>query len=193
MIMRASVLLPFVGLLMLSGCAGVDLVAAGKPADLGDGVSVVPTIAWARIHAVSGPSSLTIDGIGLDEMRCYTGIEPGKPIIDVSGMSNKEIGVYSTSMLPHDVMELLAADMEKGGSEDVRTSGLAPAKFGSTEGFRFDLSYLTKDGLEMKGEALAAQRDGKLDVLLFVAPSEYYYALRQHDADQLFASIQTKG
>lgn len=191
--MRASLFPALAGILILAGCAGVDLVAAGKPADLGDGVSVVPTVAWARIHAVSGPSSLTIDGIGLDEVRCYTGIAPGKPIIDISDLSNKEIGVYSTSMLPHDIMELLAANMEKLGDQDVHTSELAPVKFGATEGFRFDLSYLTKEGLEMKGEARAAQRDGKLDVLLFVAPAEYYYALRQSDADQLFASIQTKG
>ena len=191
--MRIATFAAMAALLLCSGCAGVDLVSAGKPADLGDGVSVVPPVAWARIHNPAAGSSLTIDGVGLGEVRYYTGVMPGKPIIDIGTLSNAEIGTYNASMLPNEIMDLLAANLEKTDCQNVHASNLAPAKFGTATGFRFDVSYLTKDGLEMKGEALAAQRGGKLDVLLYVAPNEYYYALRKTDVEQLFASVQTTG
>ena len=191
--MRLSTCAAFAALLLCSGCAEVDLVTAGKPADLGDGVSVVPPVAWARIHTLAGGSSLTIDGVGLGEVRYYTGIAPGKPIIDIGNLSNAEIGTYKVSMLPNEIMDLLTSNMEKIGCQNARAANLAPMKFGAVTGFRFDVSYLTRDGLEMQGEALAAQRGGKLDVLLYVAPTEYYYALRKADAEQLFATVQTTG
>ena len=170
--MRLSTIAAMAALLLCAGCAGVDLVTAGKPADLGDGVSVVSPVAWARIRNPAATSSLTIDGVGLGEIRYYTGIAPGKPIIDIGTLSNAEIGTYNAAMLPNEIMDLLASNMEKTGCQNVHASNLAPMKFGSVMGFHFDVSYVTKEGLEMRGAALSAQRGGKLDVLLFVAPNE---------------------
>jgi hypothetical protein len=190
---RKSIAIALALPLFLAGCAGAELMTGGKPADLGDGVTVTPSTNWARVHAPGMDTFWTIDGMGLNELRYYTGIAPGKPIIDVSGMKNAEIGLYAANMLPNDIMDLLASNLAKAGNQEVHTANLAPAKFGAANGFRFDLNYLTKDGLKMRGEALIAQRGGKLDVLLFVAPDEYYFAHRQPDADQLFATVQASG
>src|SRR5436190_17081455 len=43
-------------------------------------------------------------------------------------------------------------------TQQLRTAGLHPVPFGSVTGFRFDLTFTTKDGLQMKGIALFAQR-----------------------------------
>jgi hypothetical protein len=190
---RIAILAAFGALALLSGCAGVNLVEAGKPTDLGDGVSVVPPVAWAKVATIGAPPFLTIDGIGLGELHYYTGIAPGNPIFTVPGVSKAEASTYNANMLPNDVMDLLAATLQKAGNEAVKTSDLAPAKFGSANGFKFHLSYVAKSGLEMKGEALIAQRGGKLDVLLFVAPTEYYYDHRLPDAEQLFGAVQVMG
>ncbi len=179
-------------LTMLSGCAGADLVEAGKPADLGDGVSVIPTTAWARIHAPGMDPLLTIDGIGLNELHYYTGIAAGKPIFSVAGVSDKEAGLYSPDMLPNDVMDLLVGNLTKSGNQDVRASNLAPAKFGTSNGFKFDLAYVTANGLDMRGEVLALQHDKKLDLLLYVAPEEYYFAYREPAVQQLFTTVQQR-
>ncbi len=187
---RAAVIIAITSTLLLAGCAGVDLVQAGKPADLGDGITVTPTTAWAKVYGGGAAPLLTIHGVGLGELRYYTGAAPGKPIIDVSSLSKAEIGTYSATMIPNEVMDLLASNLQKSGCQNVRTSDLAPAKFGSANGFKFDLAYVEQGGLEMKGEALIAQRGGKLDVLLFVAPAEYYFAHRQSDVEQLFSTIQ---
>jgi hypothetical protein len=93
-------------------------------------------------------------------------------------------------MLPNDVMDLLVGTLSKAGEQGVHASHLSPAKFGAVNGFKFALAYVTKDGLDMQGEALIAQRGGKLDVLVFVAPQEYYFARRLPDAEQLFATVR---
>jgi hypothetical protein len=190
---RAAILAAMGAFALLTGCAGVNLVEAGKPADLGDGVSVTPPTAWAKVATISGTPFLTIDGVGLGEVHYFTGIAPGSPIFPIPGVSKAEIGTYKANMLPNDVVDLLVASLGKAGNENVKTSDLAPTKFGSANGFKFNLSYVAKDGLEMKGEALIAQRNGKLDVLLFIAPTEYYYDHRLPDAEQLFGSVQVMG
>jgi hypothetical protein len=191
MIKRVHTYSALVSLLVLTGCGGVDLVSPGKSADLGDGVTVMPTTAWARVHWGLGRDPLlTIDGIGLGELHYYTGVQPGSPIFAVSGVSNKEVGAYDPNMLPNDVMELLVANLTKAGNQNVRASNLSPAKFGSANGFRFDLAFVTSAGLNMRGETLISQRGGKLDLLLYIAPEEYYFAHRQPDVEQLFSTIQ---
>src|SRR5215467_5550468 len=101
---KVSTLVSIGALFLLAGCAGVDLVQAGKPTDLGDGITVTPPVAWAKVVMAGVGPSLTIDGVGLGEVHYYTGIEPGKPIIDIASMSNAEIGKYQTTMIPNDIM-----------------------------------------------------------------------------------------
>jgi hypothetical protein len=132
---KLSILASVGALLLLSGCAGVNLVQAGKPQDLGDGITVTPPVAWAKVVMIGKGPSLTIDGVGLGEVHYYTGIQPGKPIIDIASMSNNEIGKYQATMIPNDVMDLLASNLQKAGCQNVRASDLAPAKFGSANGF----------------------------------------------------------
>ena len=96
-------------------------------------------------------------------------------------------------MLPNDVMDLLASTVEKIGYRQVRTSGLAPFPFGAGTGFRFNLDFTTANDLQMKGTALAAQRSGKLDLILFAAPAEYYFGRYEPTVEKIFASVSAPG
>ncbi len=111
--------------------------------------------------ALPGEKSLlwTLDGIGLDELHFYMGIVPGSPLMRVPGKSDAEIGTYAATMLPNDVMDLLASTMEKRGYQAVHASGLTPVSFGSRQGFRFHLAFSSGSGLEMEGTALAIKQD----------------------------------
>ena len=160
---------------------------------MGDDITVDPQTVWA---SAAGPRNggtrtvWTIDGLGLDELRFLTGVAPGAPLLRIPGVEQKDIVLYNTTMLPDDVMDMVAGTLGKAGDQQLRTSALRPAAFGTVTGFRFDLAFTTEDGLQMKGMALFAQRRKKLDVILFVAPSEYYYDEYAPTVEKIFASVR---
>jgi hypothetical protein len=181
--------------LLLTGCATFQAVEANKPFKVSNDITVDPQVDWARpseLAAINtgGGTLWTIDGLGLDEVRFLTDIAQGRPILRLSGVATKDLGHYEPTMLPDDVMDLLATTLGKAGNQQVRATNLRPAPFGSAPGFRFDLTYSTKDGLQMKGTALMAQRNKKLDLIVFVAPSEYYYDHYAPVVDRIFASVK---
>jgi hypothetical protein len=176
---------------MLSACATFQAVAPDKPVKVGDDVTVESQVAWANAVGTGLSGTIwTIDGLGLNELRFLTGIALGNPLIQIPGVARKDMTAYDMTMLPNDVMELLASTLGKIGNQQVRADGLRPVPFGSVQGFRFDLTFLTQDGLQMRGTAVAAQRKGKLDLILFVAPAEYYYERYAPTVEKVFASIK---
>jgi len=179
--------------LMLAGCNTIQAVDPSKPADVGDGVYVSPQIPWGRVGSGS-EQFWTVDGIGLDELHFYTGIENGKALLDVwSRDTRAELGLYKADMLPNDVMDLIVRSLGKLGYGNVHASNLTPVPFGTATGFRFDLTLSSPSDLRLKGMALASQRNSRLDVILFLAPEEYYFGQRQAVVDQVFKSITLGG
>ena len=180
--------------LALAGCAtpAYTNIAPEQPVLVTDGISVSPQIQWGQASMTGFRGTLwTVDGAGLDALLFFVGI-PGHPLIEAE--TNKgDTHVYQPSMLPDDVTELLAANFEKVGFHQVKTSNLRPAPFGSATGIRFNIAYTTGIGLEMKGTTLACQRNGRLDLIVFLAPAEYYFGHYQPAVEKLFASVQVAG
>jgi hypothetical protein len=177
--------------LFLSGCMGFKAVDAAMTADVGDGVSVTPQIAWSKVNYGTGSATVwTIDGLGLNEMRFLTGIKPGEPLMTIAGVAKKDSGAFQSTMLPDEVMELTASTLGKLNYRQIRTAALRPAAFGAAMGFRFDVNFLNDDGLQFKGVALFAERQGKLDLFLFIAPAEFYFDHYAPTVEKVFASVQ---
>ncbi len=176
-------------LFVVAGCAGYTAVDAQKPVNVGDGVTVSPQIEWGQARVTGFDGTLwTVDGPGLDLVYFFTGVQPGKPLIAVNGKTDKQ-RVYDKTMLPDDVMELLVTNFKDLGYQQITTSDLKPAPFGSATGFRFDLDFATPSGLLMKGEAIGAQRGDKLDLILYAAPAEYYYGHYKETVDKIMTSV----
>lgn len=177
----------------LGGCVSVKAVDGMAETNVGDDIMVTPQIAWAGANGVlaRGASSVwTIDGFGLNEVRFFTGIVAGDPVMRIPNVDRKDLTVYSAMMLPDEIMELTAASLGKEGFGQVRTDGLRPVPFGSVTGFRFDLTFTTQDGLLMKGAALFAQRRNKLDMILYTAPAEYYFDRSMPVVEKIFTSVR---
>jgi len=190
--MKAGILTAAALTLALAGCAGFKAVDGSMTADVGDNVSVSPQVAWSKLNLGSN-IVWTIDGVGLNEMRFLTGIRSGDPLMAVPGVAKKDMGTFQSMMLPDEVMELVGSTLGKLQYRQIRTTGLRPVPFGSGTGFRFDLNFANDDGLLFKGVALFAERQGKLDLLLFIAPAEYYFDRYAPVVDRVFASVQTGG
>jgi len=178
-------------MLSLAACAAYEPVHSGSAMQVGSGVTVDPQISWAKVlHANTSGALWTVDGVGLNELYFFTDVKVGQPLIKLRGEGDKDTRLYADGMLPNDVMDLLASTVEKLGYRQVRTSGLSPAPFGEVTGFRFGLDFSTSNGLNMKGMALAAQRSNRLDLLLFVAPTEHYFGHYAPTVEKLFASVR---
>ena len=178
---------------VLAGCQSVPEEGLRNTANVGDDITVDPQTVWA---SAAGPRDggtrtvWTIDGLGLDELRFLTGVAEGAPLLRVPGVDPKDMVTYNTTMLPDDVMDMVAGTLGKAGNQQLRASALRPVPFGTITGFRFDLAFTTEDGLQMKGLALFAQRRKKLDVILFIAPSEYYYDEYAPTVEKIFTSVR---
>jgi hypothetical protein len=177
----------------LSGCATYSLVPANQAVDVGNGVKVTSEISWSKQDSptVSG-TVWTADGVELDALMFFTGVPEGKPLIKPDAVRAKELRVYKADMIPDDVMELLSSNFRQIGFDQIKTANLRPAPFGAAQGFRFDMDFVTKDGLQMKGMALAAQRAKTLNLILYTAPTEYYYDRYAGTVDKIFAGIQAE-
>ena len=196
---------------VLAGCRSFQEEGPPQTAYVGDDITVDLQMLWTR---AAGPgdrdplglqmlwtraaglgdrdtaSVWTIDGLGLDELFFFSGVAAGAPLLRMPSVVQKDMVLYNTTMLPDDVMDMIASTLGKAGDQQLRTSALRPVPFGTVTGFRFDLAFTTEAGLQMKGMAFFAQRRKKLDVILFVAPSEYYYDQYAPTVEKIVSSVQ---
>ncbi len=175
--------------LLAAGCGGVTLVDPAKPQVIGD-MTVMPQISWNQFS--SDHKVWTVNGPNLDSLHFFAGVKSGQPLFTPFGARKEQMAVFDAKMLPNDVQDLVVGTLEKQGYQNVRPGNLAPCPFGASTGFCFDLAFTSPDGLEMKGLVAASKKDTGLDLVEFVAPSEYYYGELSPTVSKVFASIQTK-
>lgn len=177
---------------LLSACQGFQAIKPDAPIVVANRISVSPQVMWAKPTG-SGISDAvwTIDGFGLNELHFLLAKKPGDRLFNIRGDAKSDFPVVKKGMLPNDAMDLVVNSLTRLGNNQVRPSGLTPAAFGQPNaGFRFNLNYVNADGLEMRGVVLGAQRNDTVDVLLFIAPDEFYFEKLRDTVDRLFLSVQ---
>ncbi len=118
------------------GAAGFRTVEAGMSVSVGNNVTVDPQIVWANPFGPGISTTVwTIDGFGLNDLRFLMGIKPGNPLTRVAGVEPSEIGTYSATMLPNDVMDLLASTLGKAGFQQIRTDEVETCSVWRRSGF----------------------------------------------------------
>jgi len=176
--------------LVLMGCA-IQSMDTGDNASVGNGVTVRAEPGFAQIH-LAAMRYWTRHGTGLDELGFYTGIKDGQPLLRVPGLRIGDMPVYRARMTPNDIQDLVFASLVKKKMQNVRAGALRPCPFGSAQGFCFDLTLANEEGLQMRGRAIASARSGVLDLMVFTAPAQFYFAEVSPAVDRIFASIQVK-
>jgi hypothetical protein len=72
--------------------------------------------------------------------------------------------------------------------QEPQSTALRPQTFAGAPGVRFDISGRTEGGLNMTGTALVARAGEKLNLMIFLAPSEHYYGAFATEVEAIFAS-----
>lgn len=178
--------------LMLAACAshGGRLQHAGEVA-LFD-LTITTDLDWARYRAPR-QELWTIDGPLLNQLRIISGIKPGEHVF-LRGKQRKsrpDGPWFRPSMRPDEVRDLVRDALRLEGWSQVSAHSLRPAQMGPHAGLRFGLDLISASGLRYQGQAIAAERDGKLTLLLWLAPAEHYYPRDVEAVERLFDTLQT--
>lgn len=147
------VLLAFV----LGACAGTQITAVERQTvDVDGAYTVDPQITWSEFQGASIASNghvWTVDGLFLQRLDLFGGIEPGEALFEPAGAEEESLPKFQDDMRASDIQEFVIASLTQLGYVDVEAMGLRPAEIGGNDGFRFELSMATQSGLEMKGMA----------------------------------------
>ena len=179
--------------LALGGCANGYTLVSGERTKVGNALSVAPDGAWNK--QTQGHTEVwTLDGPAVQQVRFMVGIEDGEQIAPQtpaqSSNSETQAPKFHANMTPFEVAELVTATLAQANVTNMATKGLKPAKFGTDEGFSFELSYTSSSGLECLGYAVGRIKDKKLYLVLYIAPKLYFFERDRARVEHMIASLR---
>ncbi len=174
----------------LAACTQYSLVEAKKQ-KIGGTYTVEAQIAWNK-HSEGKMERWTVDGPALEAVRFFKGLSDGDALFKRPRGAAKEVKypTYKVGMTANDVMDLTVDSIARAGAGEVEAGNLRPAQFGSVPGFRFELTFLSKNGLEMAGSAAGAAIEDKLYLILYTGARIHYYPKYRDQVEQLLDSIE---
>jgi hypothetical protein len=176
-----------VAALLISGCAAYKLVEP-KTVTVADVLIVEPHIAWSSI--TTGPWEVwTVDGTSLQALQFLKGLAHDEPLF--SRGSDKRPR-FRKDMTPYDVMDFVVDSLADAGGQQIQAARLRPASFAGVDGFRFDWTLWTKQGLEKRGFAVGAIVNEKLYLAMYTGTTDYYYEKHAGDAERVIQSARMK-
>jgi hypothetical protein len=175
-------------MLLFLGCAPQQTVVPGGGDQRVDPFyTVSPEIDWNIIQR--RPVEIwTVNGLLLDALRFFNGIEDGEPLVPTR---DEDAPVFRADMLPSEIAEFFAATFSS--LVQFRQTRMSPVLFGSVPGFRFDFDYVSEDGLERKGIAAGTVHEDRLYLITFTAPAEHYFPTYSPVVERMFRTIRTGG
>jgi len=195
---------------LLTACASYSLVKAERRS-VGDFYTVKPQIEWS---STSGEKleMWTVDGPSLEALFFVNGLTDGDTLFRSSKDEQKQV-TYREGMTPTDVVEFVVASLESAdraatlaavnagttmlredqmGAAMVEASNLRPTQFGHLPGFRFDLSFLSPEGLERDGLVVGTTSGTELYLIIYLGARTHYFPKYKAQVEEIIASIETK-
>lgn len=169
-------LLPITLVLLLTACVS----AGGKLQTKGDvtafDMTMTTELDWARMKFRRN-ELWTIDGIGLNRLLIFSKVKPGEHVFQLvrERKSRPDGPWYRAGMRLDELQKLVADGFTDQQWVNIQTTDLQPHTFGTVEGIRFDIEMTNPDGLIYKGTVAVAERNNLLNVLVWIAPKEYYH------------------
>jgi hypothetical protein len=127
---------------------------------------------------------LSIDGPLLNRLYLVA-LEPGESLLRPRDNDTPR-PIYRADMTDTELVEFVI-DCVAVEYQAPEAGALRPQTFAGQPGVRFDISTQTAEGLNMSGAALVARAGDRLNLMLFLAPSEHYYAAMLPEIETIFA------
>lgn len=169
------------GMLVASpALAGYKLMPADQPQMVGKlGLTVTPPNAWNRLGAKIGRNaeSWTLDGMSLNDLSFYAGIEEGRALFREVDKKNRPLPKFTASMLPTDIVAMFEGSYRvAAGTSLFEVGKIEPIVFAGKPGVRFGYSFVQQgEEVRRNGEGCGAIIGGKLYLITFEAPAIHYF------------------
>lgn len=160
--------------------AGYKLMPAGMKQPVGKlGLSIVPPNDWNRLGSKIGRNaeSWTLDGLSLNDLSFYAGIEDGRTLFREVDKKNRPLPKFSSKMLLPEIVQMFEGSYRIASGTSLFSIGqVEPATFAGNPGVRFTYSFVQQDEeVKRNGEATGAIINGKLYLITYEAPVIYYF------------------
>jgi hypothetical protein len=133
----------------------------------------------------------TMDGLQLNELTFYGGIEDGKRIIRQSAVGREQqLPTFKADMTAQEVVEFVESSLRVTfGTMVFTVTSLKPMTISGQPGFQLDYESVDGDEVKRKGRVGGLIHDGKLYLLIFEAAALYYFDKDSQEVDRLLASM----
>lgn len=128
---------------------------------------------------------LTRNGLAVD--RLYLGYNLSGPD-NLRDVVDKAAPRIRAGMSEADLCTYVAVNVRGLGYVAPVVANVRPQAFGAGTGVRLDLTTKTGDGLEVDGTALVIEQRGKMQLILFLAAREHYFATMLPEIEATMAS-----
>lgn len=160
--------------------AGFKLMPTGKAQPVGKlGLSVTPPNDWNRLGSKIGRNaeSWTLDGLSLNDLSFYAGIEEGRTLFREVDKKNRPLPKFTASMLPTDIVSLFEGSYRVAAGTSLFEIGkVEPTTFAGKPGVHFTYSFVQQgEEVRRNGEGTGAIIGGKLYLITFEAPVIHYF------------------
>jgi hypothetical protein len=184
-----AALISLFSLFLLAGCVQYSLVPSDKMVTVGNTLQVEPQITWSKSES-NGIVTWTADGPSLDRILFFPGIDDGAPLIKNTVKDKDEMPLFSSSMTPLEVMDLIKATLARMGCQDIQMEKIIPHPFDGLDGYKFFFSYASEGGLRYKGFSAGTVKNERLYLVIYTGTDLFYYDKYLAAAEKIVSSIK---
>lgn len=180
---------------LLSACVSITPAPAGPYASGTHHVTLGRLWSDASAFGNGGQKAvkmLTIDGWGLNRLYVIDGLNSGQYIVRAA-RKEQPTPTFKAGMTPTEQVEFVAESVAALGYQRVETENLRPAKVGDKDALRADIVAKTPEGLDISGVTQIAEVNGRLYVILYLAPTEHYFRATQAEVESVMNSARISG
>lgn len=184
--------------LFAAGCVRFTMIEPRNQL-IADTYLVDSQITWSSIE--EGKVEIwTVDGPTLQAVRFAKGFEDGDTLFEPKILDlpkyepepKQELPKFQRNMRAHGVMDFVVDSLSSIGMEQIQTKNLRPVNFGTVPGYRFEITFLTEEGLEMEGLVAGAMVDERLHLIIYYGARQYYFAKHVAHVEKIIESIRMR-
>ena len=183
-----------------AGCAPYALVEPSR-VRIGEGYGVEPQVRWTSLRQEGRTELWTIDGPALESLRFVKDVADGQTLVGQSirtpGPGGRETPEdkqprFRAAMTPSEIVELVVDTWTLIGATQIEVTGLRPIKFGSADGFRFDLVFVWADGVDARAIVAGAVVRQRLQLIVYSGTRLHYFDKHRPTVERLIDSVRVE-